>query len=94
MKAAITGDQSTASDCPGAELAVSKVPGAQSNNVFIFLRGFYEDPKNLTPAVTHLERTKFYPLNGEATAKPMKSRARKKSKRPTKKRKLSRKRKN
>jgi len=41
-------------------------------NVFIFLRGFYEDPKNLTPAVAHLERTKIYPLNGEAGAKPMK----------------------
>jgi hypothetical protein len=40
-------------------------------NVFIFLRGFYEDPKNLTPAVAHLERTKIYPLNGEAGAKPM-----------------------
>jgi hypothetical protein len=45
---------------------------SSTNNVFVFLRGFYEDPKNLTPAVTHLERTKFYPLNGEATAKPMK----------------------
>jgi len=43
-----------------------------TNNVFIFLRGFYEDPKNLTPAVTHLEQTKIYPLNGEAGAKPMK----------------------
>lgn len=43
-----------------------------TNNVFIFLRGFYEDPKNLTPAVAHLERTKIYPLNGEASAKPMK----------------------
>jgi hypothetical protein len=43
-----------------------------TRNVFIFLRGFYEDPKNLTPAVAHLERTKIYPLNGEATAKPMK----------------------
>jgi hypothetical protein len=42
-----------------------------TNNVFVFLRGFYEDPKNLTPAVEHLERTKFYPLNGEALAKPM-----------------------
>jgi hypothetical protein len=41
-------------------------------NVFIFLRGFYEDPKNLTPAVEHLEKTKIYPLNGEANAKPMK----------------------
>lgn len=43
-----------------------------TNNVFIFLRGFYEDPKNLTPALTHLERMKIYPLNGEAGAKPMK----------------------
>jgi hypothetical protein len=41
-------------------------------NVFIFLRGFYEDPKNLTPAVTHLEKTRIYPLNGEAGVKPMK----------------------
>ena len=43
-----------------------------TNNVFIFLRGFYENPKNLTPAVAHLERTKIYPLNGEAGATPMK----------------------
>jgi hypothetical protein len=43
-----------------------------TNNVFIFLRGFYQDPKNLTPAVSHLERTKIYPLNGKAGAKPMK----------------------
>ncbi|NEV02490.1 DUF1254 domain-containing protein [Bradyrhizobium sp. UFLA 03-164] len=43
-----------------------------TNNVFIFLRGFYEDPNNLMPAVVHLERTKIYPLNGEAAAKPMK----------------------
>lgn len=40
-------------------------------NVFIFLRGFYEDPKNLTPAVAHLERTQIYPLNGEVDAKKM-----------------------
>src|SRR6201988_5130061 len=43
-----------------------------TNNVFVFLRGFYEDPKNLAPAVAHMEKTKVYPLNGEATAKPMK----------------------
>jgi hypothetical protein len=40
-------------------------------NVFIFLRGFYEDPNNLKPAVALLERTKIYPLNGEAGAKPI-----------------------
>src|SRR6266481_1636440 len=45
---------------------------SETNRVFIFLRGFFEDPKNLTPAVAHLERTKIYPLNGEAGAKPMK----------------------
>jgi hypothetical protein len=43
-----------------------------TNNVFIFLRGFFEDPKNLAPAAEHLERTKIYPLNGEASVKPMK----------------------
>lgn len=42
-----------------------------TNNVFIFLRGFYDDPKNLTPAVAHLEQTKIYPLIGAAEAKPM-----------------------
>jgi hypothetical protein len=43
-----------------------------TNNVFVFLRGFYRDPKDLTPAVEHLEKTKIYPLNGQAGAKPMK----------------------
>jgi hypothetical protein len=40
-------------------------------NVFIFLRGFYQNPNNLTPAVEHLERTKIYPLEGQGSAKPM-----------------------
>jgi hypothetical protein len=60
---------------PGYKGALPKgyfVYRSGTNNVFIFLRGFYADPKNLTPAVTHLERTKIYPLNGEATARPMK----------------------
>src|SRR5215470_5881235 len=42
-----------------------------TNNVFIFLRSFYQDPKNLTPAVSLVEQSKIYPLNGKATAKPM-----------------------
>jgi hypothetical protein len=42
-----------------------------TNNVFIFLRSFYQDPKNLTPAVALVEQSKIYPLNGKATAKPM-----------------------
>ena len=41
-------------------------------NVFIFLRSFYQDPKNLTPAVALVEKSKIYPLNGKADAKPMK----------------------
>jgi hypothetical protein len=43
-----------------------------TNNVFIFLRAFYEDPKNLAPAVELLEKARFYPLGQERTAKPMK----------------------
>jgi hypothetical protein len=42
-----------------------------TNNVFIFLRSFYQDPKVLGPAVALMEQTKIYPLNGQATAKPM-----------------------
>jgi hypothetical protein len=42
-----------------------------TNNVFVFLRSFYQDPKNLTPAVALMEHAKLYPLGGEANAKPM-----------------------
>lgn len=43
-----------------------------TNNLFIFLRGFYEDPNDLAPAVAHLEKTKIYPLNvAESERKPM-----------------------
>jgi hypothetical protein len=41
-----------------------------TNNVFIFLRSFYEDPNNLKPAVDLVEQSKVYPLKGEA--RPMK----------------------
>ena len=40
-------------------------------NVFVFLRAFYQDPKNLTPAVALVEQSKIYPLDGKDTAKPM-----------------------
>jgi hypothetical protein len=43
-----------------------------TNNVFVFLRAFYQDPHDLTPPVGLIERSKIYPLNGVATAKPMK----------------------
>jgi hypothetical protein len=42
-----------------------------TNNVFVFLRSFYQDPKNLTPAVGLIEQAKIYPLHGRETAKPM-----------------------
>ena len=44
---------------------------SSTNNVFVFLRSFYQDPGNLTPAVALMERAKIYPLGGEANAKPM-----------------------
>ena len=43
-----------------------------TNNVFIFLRSFYQDPKNLTPAVELVEQSKVYPLGKKGTAEPMK----------------------
>lgn len=42
-----------------------------TNNVFVFLRAFYQDPKDLTPAVALIERSRIYPLNGKKTARPM-----------------------
>lgn len=43
-----------------------------TNNLFVFLRGFYDDPNNLTPAVEHLEKTRIYPLElAEAERKAM-----------------------
>jgi hypothetical protein len=42
-----------------------------TNTVFIFLRAFYQDPKNLAPAVALIERSKIYPLNGKENARPM-----------------------
>ena len=44
---------------------------SQTNNVFIFLRGFYKDPKDLAPAVSLLEKTRIYPLGKEDSAKQM-----------------------
>jgi hypothetical protein len=59
---------------PGYKGAVPKgyyVYRSATNNVFIFLRSFYQDPKNLMPAVALVEQSKIYPLNGKAGAKPM-----------------------
>src|SRR5215510_1465181 len=43
-----------------------------TSNVFIFLRSFYQDPKNLTPAVELVEQSKIYPLGKKDSAKAMK----------------------
>ncbi len=42
-----------------------------TNTAFVFLRAFYQDPKNLAPAVALIEQSKIYPLNGKETARPM-----------------------
>jgi hypothetical protein len=42
-----------------------------TNNVFIFLRAFYDDPTNLAPAVELVEQSRIYPLGQRDTAKPM-----------------------
>jgi len=42
-----------------------------TNNVFIFLRAFYADPKNLDPPVNLLQQARIYPLNNKAGAKAM-----------------------
>src|SRR5262249_8009633 len=43
-----------------------------TNNVFIFLRSFYQDPKNVVPAVALVEQSKIYPLGKRDVATPMK----------------------
>jgi hypothetical protein len=43
-----------------------------TNNVFIFLRSFFKDPKDLKPAVDLLEQSKIYPLGKKDSALPMK----------------------
>ena len=42
-----------------------------TNNVFVFLRAFYQDPSDLSPPVKLMESAKIYPLVGAATARAM-----------------------
>ncbi|MFM0500761.1 DUF1254 domain-containing protein [Paraburkholderia caffeinilytica] len=44
---------------------------SETNNVFVFLRSFYQDPHNLVPAVDLIEHAKIYPLEANAAVKPM-----------------------
>ena len=59
-------------DCKGDVPDGYFVYRSGTNNVFIFLRSFYQDPKNLTPAVGLVEQSKIYPLGKKDTAEPMK----------------------
>ena len=59
---------------PGYEGSVPEdcfVYRSPTNTVFVFLRAFYQDPKNLTPAVALIEQSRIYPLNGKEAARPM-----------------------
>jgi hypothetical protein len=42
-----------------------------TNNVFIFLRAFYQDPADTSPAVDLLKQSVIYPLGQKDSAKPM-----------------------
>jgi hypothetical protein len=44
---------------------------SQTNNVLIFLRGFYQDPADLSPGVKAVEGSRVYPLGKEQEAKGM-----------------------
>jgi hypothetical protein len=44
---------------------------SETNNVFIFLRSFYQDPKDLSSAVKTMTDTRIYPLGKEHEAKEM-----------------------
>jgi hypothetical protein len=44
---------------------------SKTNNVFIFLRSFYQDPKDLGSAVKTLQSTRVYPLGKEDETKKM-----------------------
>jgi hypothetical protein len=42
-----------------------------TKSAFIFLRSFYQDPRNTAPAVDLLEQSRIYPLNQKVPAKAM-----------------------
>jgi hypothetical protein len=55
----------------GAVPADCFVYRSPTNNVFVFLRAFYQDPNDLAPAVALIEQSRIYPLNRRETARPM-----------------------
>lgn len=44
---------------------------SRTNNVFVFYRGFFSDPKDLAPPNQLIAGTRIYPLGKQSTAKPM-----------------------
>ena len=44
---------------------------SSTNNVFLFLRAFYQDPSDTSPAVDLLKQSVIYPLGQKDSAKPM-----------------------
>src|SRR5215472_10523524 len=44
---------------------------SRTYGVFVFWRGFFQDPKQLSEPVRVMEQTRIYPLGKEASAKPM-----------------------
>jgi hypothetical protein len=59
---------------PGYKKAVPTghfVYRSATNNVFVFLRSFYQDPNDLALAVKQMEQAKIYPLGAKAGAKSM-----------------------
>ena len=58
---------------PGYEGSVDEdkyfVYRSRTHGVFVFLRGFFDDPSNLQPAVDNMKKIRIYPLEGRA--KPM-----------------------
>jgi len=44
---------------------------SRTYNVFVFLRGFFKDPKQLEEPVKVMQQVKIYPLGKEAAARPM-----------------------
>ncbi|SDT19702.1 Uncharacterized conserved protein [Pseudomonas sp. Z003-0.4C(8344-21)] len=59
---------------PGYNKEVPKgyyVYRSSTNNVFIFLRSFYTDPADTSPAVALLKQSRIYPLGQKESAKPM-----------------------
>ncbi|MGY5332253.1 DUF1254 domain-containing protein [Pseudomonas protegens] len=58
-------------DYKGPEPTEGYVYRSRTNNVFLFWRTFFKDPKDLSVPVAEVERTKIYPLGKKDEALPM-----------------------